>query len=142
MNVSEPIEARYGREDVAVARSSMRFAFAAAVSELATQLHGSQSLKERRTDALLQQVESTLPADAEGAIQQLRELARASQALMSGGSVARDRTPLQALVGPRARLHADPRIVIKSKLGGSGIGSRRYGARRALRRACVENSAL
>lgn len=60
---------------------SLKFLFAAGISEFALQLRGSQYLPSYRTEALNRQIERTLVFDGEGAIQEALDFAQKAQDL-------------------------------------------------------------
>lgn len=73
-SVSELITDRYAEDDIWRGRSSLKFAFASAVAELAMQLRGSQYLPEVRTNELRDQIEAALPAEVDGAVREFLNL--------------------------------------------------------------------
>ncbi len=65
----------YTEDELATGKPSLKFLFASAVAEFAMQLRGSQYLVRRRTLELLDQISLAFPADTEGAVEELYELA-------------------------------------------------------------------
>ncbi len=71
---SKLLASRLKASDIVRAQPTLKFSFASGVAEFAMQLRGSQYLPQRRDLALLDQIESTLPADDEGAVNELLTL--------------------------------------------------------------------
>jgi Ca-activated chloride channel homolog len=80
-DASSLLTQRLSAADVSRAEPSMKFTFASGVAELAMQLRGSQYLNNHRSAELLQQLRRTLPADAEGAVDEFITLTQAAHSL-------------------------------------------------------------
>jgi Ca-activated chloride channel family protein len=80
-DLSNLITKRVNAEDAERGEPSLKFSFASGVAEWAMQLRGSQYLPARRDLELLDQISLALPADREGAVKELLDLAGGSYEL-------------------------------------------------------------
>jgi Ca-activated chloride channel family protein len=78
---SELITHRFAAKDISRPTPSLKHLFASGVAEFAMQLRGSQYLSQHRNAELADQLRRALPADAEGAVNEVIELSRSAHSL-------------------------------------------------------------